>query len=69
MSKDPARRDAYGTGGLGVLKSEVSAEKHTRGAVSSVLLPGKPDSGGSQFFICIVNQPVLDGQYRCSPAW
>ncbi len=63
LSKDPAKRDVYGTGGLGVLKSEVSAEKHTRGAVSSVLLPGKPDSGGSQFFICIVDQPVLDGQY------
>jgi cyclophilin family peptidyl-prolyl cis-trans isomerase len=63
LSKDPARRDLYGTGGLGVLKSEVSAEKHTRGAVSGVLLPGKPDSGGSQFFICVVDQPVLDGQY------
>jgi cyclophilin family peptidyl-prolyl cis-trans isomerase len=63
LSKDPAKRDLYGTGGLGVLKAEVSAEKHTRGAVSSVILPGKPDSGGSQFFICIVDQPVLDGQY------
>jgi cyclophilin family peptidyl-prolyl cis-trans isomerase len=63
LSKDPAKRDVYGTGGLGVLKAEVSAERHTRGAVSSVLLPGKPDSGGSQFFICIVDQPVLDGQY------
>jgi cyclophilin family peptidyl-prolyl cis-trans isomerase len=63
LSKDPSRRDLYGTGGLGVLKAEVSPEKHTRGAVSSVLLPGKPDSGGSQFFICVVDQPVLDGQY------
>jgi cyclophilin family peptidyl-prolyl cis-trans isomerase len=63
LSRDPAKRDLYGTGGLGVLKAEVSAEKHTRGAVSSVLLPGKPDSGGSQFFICVVDQPVLDGQY------
>ncbi len=63
LSKDPAKRELYGTGGLGVLKAEVGAEKHTRGAVSSVLLPGKPDSGGSQFFICVVDQPVLDGQY------
>jgi cyclophilin family peptidyl-prolyl cis-trans isomerase len=63
LSKDPARRDAYGTGGLGVLRAEVSAEKHTRGAVSSVILPAKPDSGGAQFFICVVDQPVLDGQY------
>ncbi len=63
LSKDPGRREAYGTGGLGVLKAEVSGEKHTRGAVSSVILPGKPDSGGSQFFVCVVDQPVLDGQY------
>jgi peptidylprolyl isomerase len=63
LSKDPGKRDLYGTGGLGVLKAEASAEKHTKGAVSGVLLPGKPDSGGSQFFICVVDQPVLDGQY------
>lgn len=63
ISKDPARRDLYGTGGLGVLKAEPSAEKHTRGAVSSVILPGRPDSGGSQFFVCVVDQPALDGHY------
>ena len=63
LSKDPARRDAYGTGGLGVLKAELSSAKHSRGAVSGVILPGKPDSGGSQFFICVVDQPALDGQY------
>ncbi|HEY3384415.1 MAG TPA: peptidylprolyl isomerase [Vicinamibacterales bacterium] len=63
LSRDPAKRDLYGTGGLGVLKAEPSAEKHTKGAVSSVILPGKPDTGGSQFFICVVDQPVLDGQY------
>ena len=63
LSKDPARRAAYGTGGLGVLRAEPSGEKHTKGAVSSVILPGKPDSGGAQFFICVVDQPALDGQY------
>ena len=63
LSKDPGRRDAYGTGGLGVLKAEPGAGKHTKGAVSSVILPGRPDSGGAQFFICIVDQPTLDGQY------
>jgi len=47
LSKDPAKRDLYGTGGLGVLTSEVSAEKHTRGAVSSVLLPGGTAAGGA----------------------
>ena len=63
LSRDPGKRDVYGTGGLGVLKAEVSTVKHTRGAVSAVLLPGKPDSAGSQFFICVVDQPALDGQY------
>lgn len=63
LSKDPANQARYGTGGLGVLKAEVNAEKHTRGAVSAVLVPGRPDSAGSQFFICVVDQPALDGKY------
>ena len=63
LSKDPAARDRYGTGGLGVLASEFSEEKHTRGAVSAVRIPGKPDSVGSQFFICVTDQLPLDGQY------
>lgn len=63
LSKDPAKRDQYGTGGLGVLKAETGAGKHTKGAVSSVILPGRPDTGGAQFFICVVDQPALDGQY------
>jgi cyclophilin family peptidyl-prolyl cis-trans isomerase len=63
LSKDPAKSKLYGTGGLGVLKAEVSSEKHTRGAVSAVLQPNKPDSGGAQFFVCVSDQPGLDGQY------
>ena len=63
LSKDPAQKEKYGTGGLGVLKFEPNAEKHTRGAVSAVLVPGKRDSAGSQFFICVTDQPALDGQY------
>jgi peptidyl-prolyl cis-trans isomerase B (cyclophilin B) len=63
LSKDPAKSKLYGTGGLGILKAEFSGEKHTRGAVSAVLLPKKPDSAGSQFFVCVSDQPALDGQY------
>lgn len=63
LSKDPAKAKRYGTGGLGVLKAETSGEKHTRGAVSAVLQPGKPDSAGSQFFVCVTDQPALDGTY------
>jgi cyclophilin family peptidyl-prolyl cis-trans isomerase len=35
----------------------------TTGAVAAVLLPGRPDSGGAQFFICASDQPTLQGQY------
>lgn len=63
LTKDPAARDRYGTGGLNRLKPEPNAEKHTRGAVSAVLIPNRPDSAGTQFFICIADQPALDGQY------
>jgi peptidyl-prolyl cis-trans isomerase B (cyclophilin B) len=63
LSKDPAQAARYGTGGLGVLRFESNAEKHTRGAVSAVLVPGNRDSAGSQFFISVTDQPALDGQY------
>ncbi len=63
LSKDPGKRGVYGTGGLNVLAAEPGAGKHTAGTVSSVILPGRPDSGGAQFFICVVDQPALDGQY------
>jgi peptidyl-prolyl cis-trans isomerase B (cyclophilin B) len=63
LTRDPAAKDRYGTGGLNRLKPEPNAERHTRGAVSAVLVPNRPDSAGAQFFICIADQPALDGQY------
>jgi peptidyl-prolyl cis-trans isomerase B (cyclophilin B) len=63
ISRDPALADKYGTGGLNVLRFEENAEKHTRGAVSAVLVPGRRDSAGSQFFICVTDQAALDGQF------
>jgi len=63
LSKDPAKRSLYGTGGLGMLKAEFSAEPATRGAVAAVLQPNKPDSAGSQFFICVTDQVALNGKY------
>jgi peptidyl-prolyl cis-trans isomerase B (cyclophilin B) len=63
LTRDPAKAKLYGTGGLGVLKAEISAEPHTRGAVAAVLQPKKPDSGGAQFFVCVSDQPALSGQY------
>lgn len=63
LTKDPTTRARAGTGGLNLVAREGLAEKHTRGAVSAVIVPGRPDSGGTQFFICIVDQPSLDGQH------
>jgi peptidyl-prolyl cis-trans isomerase B (cyclophilin B) len=63
VTKDPAARDKYGSGGLNQLKPEISDELLTKGAVAAVQVPGKPDSAGTQFFICINPQPALDGKY------
>ena len=53
----------WGTGGLNLLASEFSDMQHARGVVSTVRIPDKANSDGSQFFICIAPQPALDGQY------
>jgi peptidyl-prolyl cis-trans isomerase B (cyclophilin B) len=63
ISKDPSKRSLYGTGGLNAVKAEARAAKMTRGSVAAVLVPGKPDSAGAQFFVVLVDQPGLDGQY------
>jgi len=63
LSADPDKREQYGRGGFGKVAREPNDERHTRGAVSAVLVPGDADSAGSQFFVCVVDQPALDGQY------
>jgi len=63
VTKDPAVRAKYGSGGLNLLKPEISDEKQTRGAVSATQIPGKPESAGTQFFIAVSDQPGLDGRY------
>jgi cyclophilin family peptidyl-prolyl cis-trans isomerase len=64
LLKDPKTpRNLWGTGGLNLLASEFSDMKHERGVVSTVRIPTKPDSDGAQFFVCVVPQPTLDGQF------
>jgi peptidyl-prolyl cis-trans isomerase B (cyclophilin B) len=63
LSKDPAKQAQLGSGGLGMLQAEHSAEPFTRGAVGAALRPGQPDSGGAQFFVCVTDQPALAGQF------
>ena len=63
LSKDARPNAPLGSGGLGVLQAEHSAEPFTRGAVGAALRPGQPDSGGAQFFVCVTDQPALAGQF------
>ena len=63
ISKDPAKKAQYGTGGLNQVKAEPRAAKMLRGSVAAVLVPGKPDSAGAQFFVVLADQPALDNQY------
>jgi peptidyl-prolyl cis-trans isomerase B (cyclophilin B) len=63
LTRDAARKALYGTGGLGMLEAEHSAEPFTRGAVAAALRPNDPDSGGSQFFVCVSDQPALAGKF------
>jgi peptidyl-prolyl cis-trans isomerase B (cyclophilin B) len=63
LTKDPSTRAQYGTGGLNAVKAEARAPRMTRGSVAAVLVPGKPDSAGTQFFIVLADQPSLDNQY------
>ena len=63
LSKDPAKKALYGTGGLGLLKAEFSARPMARGSVAAVLQPNRPDSGGNQFFVVLSDQPSLTGKF------
>jgi peptidyl-prolyl cis-trans isomerase B (cyclophilin B) len=63
LSRDPAKRAQYGTGGLNVVKAEARASRMTRGSVAAVTIPGKPDSAGAQFFVVLADQAALDNQY------
>jgi peptidyl-prolyl cis-trans isomerase B (cyclophilin B) len=63
LTKDASKRALFGTGGLNVIKAEARAPKMTRGSVAAILVPGKPDSAGAQFFIVLADQPSLDNQY------
>ncbi|HEY1305020.1 MAG TPA: peptidylprolyl isomerase [Vicinamibacterales bacterium] len=63
LSKDPAKKSQYGTGGLGVLQAETSSEPFTAGTVAAAIRPRDPNSGGAQFFVCASDQPALTGQY------
>ena len=63
LTKDPAKASQYGTGGLGLLKAELSDRPFVRGTVAAVRRPSSLDSAGTQFFVCLQPQPSLAKQY------
>jgi peptidyl-prolyl cis-trans isomerase B (cyclophilin B) len=63
LSKDPKQSARHGTGGLGLLKAEFSDLPFTRGTVAAARKPSGKDTGGSQFFVVVTDQPSLKGQY------
>jgi cyclophilin family peptidyl-prolyl cis-trans isomerase len=56
-------RSRWGTGALNQLPDEFSEVSHLSGIVSTVRIPGKANSGGAQFFICVSDQTQLNEQY------
>jgi len=64
QTKDPsADPQQYGTGGPGFrLKAEFNDNKHQTGTVAMARTQD-PDSAGSQFYITLAPQPMLDNQY------
>ncbi len=63
LTKDPGKRQAYGTGGPGyTLPAEFNKIPHERGILSAART-ADPNSAGSQFFIMVARAPHLDGQY------
>ena len=63
LTVDPGKASQYGTGGLGLLKAELSDRPFVRGSVAAVRRPSSMDSAGTQFFVCLAPQPALAGQY------
>jgi len=58
--RDP-RNDGKGGGGQNI-SDELSDVSHARGVVS-IANRGRPNTGGSQFFIVVSDSPHLDGNY------
>lgn len=63
LTKDPANRSRYGTGGPGyTVPAEFNRVIHEKGILSAART-ADPNSAGSQFFIMVDKAPHLDNQY------
>jgi peptidyl-prolyl cis-trans isomerase B (cyclophilin B) len=64
VTRDLDRTSEYGTGGFQMdLAPEFNDIDFVAGTVVATLLPGDPESAGSQFFICVGDQPQFTGQF------
>jgi peptidyl-prolyl cis-trans isomerase B (cyclophilin B) len=62
-TKDAAASDTYGQGGPGyTIPDDFNDRPHERGVIS-MAHTGQPNSGGSQFFICLGSPSQLDHHY------
>src|SRR5215475_15223771 len=63
-TKNLEARAKYGTGGFNMgLKPEISDIPFTQGTVAATLLPGEPNSAGSEFVLIVTDQPQFTGQF------
>src|SRR5262245_32854327 len=63
-TKNPQARAKYGTGGFNMgLKPEFSKIPFAQGTVAATLLPGEPNSAGSEFLLIVTDQPQFSGQF------
>jgi len=63
-TKNPQARTKYGSGGFNLgLKPEISNIPFAQGTIAATLLPGEPNSAGSEFMIVVTDQPQLTGQF------
>lgn len=62
INGDPS---SWGQGQKGqkTVPAEFSSLKHERGTVSAARAPKDINSATSQFFICVIPRPAIDGQY------
>jgi len=63
LTKDPSKQAMWGSGGPGwTVPAEFNKNQHLDGTVA-MARSADPNSAGSQFYICLGPQPMLDGQY------
>ncbi|MCA9485505.1 MAG: peptidylprolyl isomerase [Nanoarchaeota archaeon] len=61
LSKDPSKKNLWGTGGSDSIKDEFNDASNVRGTIS--MANAGPNTGSSQFFINLADNIFLDGRH------